>query len=108
MPKENEYSLENTDKLREFEETILIKMSDNKETAPKTENHKQKTAGEIKTLAENTVKKPEIEQNKDKSSNIPEQITDHYKNLNQALNDFFSSEEGEEESENEESTEKNK
>ncbi len=105
MPKENELCLENTDKLREFEETILIKMSDNKETAPKTENLKEKTTAEIKTSAEKTAKKPEVEQNKGKSSNIPGQITDHYKNLNQALDDFFSSEECEE-SENEESNQK--
>ena len=103
MPKETDYSLENTEKLRDFEETISVKMpenKENKENLTKTEGSKEKSKNEVDKTQEKPLKKQESGHNNN-LTNPPEDITSHYKNLNQALNDFFSSEEGEEESENE-------
>ena len=102
LPKDTEICQENTDKLRDFEESIPIKLLDNnnKETQGKTDLAKEKNNENQKIVEkEKNSKKTETEE---KKTNNGDEIVSHYKNLNQALNDFFSSEEGEEESEPEE------
>lgn len=101
LPKDTEFCQENTDKLRDFEESIPIKIQENnnKEAQGKTDLTKEKNNENQKIIEkEKITKKNENEEKK----NNGDEIVSHYKNLNQALNDFFSSEEGEEESESEE------
>lgn len=95
-----DFSVENTDKLRDVEEIISIKKLENKEIVEvlkvdNEDNKNEKDANANKKIA----KKQNSQEIKAKIE--PEQITNHFQNLNQALNDFFSSEE-EESEENEE------
>jgi len=105
LPKEADVCQENTEKLREFEENISVRMPENnKENQVKIDQTKEKTQEGQKIAEkekEKNTKKVEGEEKKT-NNNAPDEIASHYKNLNQALNDFFSSEEGEEESENDE------
>lgn len=97
MPQEKDFSNENTEKLRDFEEIISIKKTEMKENEVSKVENGEKEEKE-KDSNKKSVKKQSSQETKVKIET--EQITSHFQNLNQALNDFFSSEE--EESENEE------
>lgn len=99
MPKENDWIIENTEKLRESEETVLIKKNESQEVHSKPALTSEKKETDFENKLEKDAKKHE---NNEKKIDTQENITNHFQNLNQALNDFFSSEEGEESEENSE------